>query len=188
MKGIILIALAVVDVLQLALGFSASSSSSTSTPSNSNNSDENKFVIIGGSGRIGTAVASHLLLRSPKSQIILVGRDEEKGTRAVSEVLGEHPHLSNNNVVSFQKCDWRNDTELRSVMGGGSTCIIHTAGPFLDEKPWPLRAAIDMGCKVYVDVSDVSRKVSLLLLFHIDVHLTSLIAFLTASGFLRAFT
>ena len=145
MRGLILVALAVVG-LQLALGFSAS---------NNDNSGKNKFIILGGTGRIGTAVASHLLLRSPtKSQIILVGRDEEKGTRAVSEVLEEHPHLSNNNVVSFQKCDWRNDTELRSVMGGGSTCIIHSAGPFLDERPTPLRAAIDMGCKAYIDVSD----------------------------------
>ena len=112
----------------------------------------NKYVILGGSGRIGTAVASHLLLRAPKSQVLLLGRDNARGQSAVTEVLGENPGVDGN-AVTFQQCDWRNDDDLRSAVAG-STCLIHTAGPYLDESPTPLRAAIDLGIKVYVDISD----------------------------------
>jgi len=105
--------------------------------------------------RIGTSVASHLLLRAPKSQIILVGRDTNRGNNAVQEVRNEHPNIGSTKNVSFQKCDWRNDNELRELLADGSTsCLIHTAGPFLDEKPTPLKAAIELGCEAYVDVSD----------------------------------
>ena len=51
------------------------------------NTSSNKFVILGGTGKIGTAVASHLLQRSPSSRIVLVGRNKEKGEAAVQEVL-----------------------------------------------------------------------------------------------------
>ena len=102
-------------------------------------------------------MASQLLLRAPKSQIILVGRDTNRGYNAVQEVCDEHPNInsSNNNIISFQKCDWRNDNELRAIIADSSTsCLIHTAGPFLDEKPTPLQAAIELGCEAYIDVSD----------------------------------
>ena len=98
-------------------------------------------------------MSSHLLLRAPKSQIILVGRDSDRGYNAVQEVCNEHPNTNNN--ISFQKCEWRNDKELRALIADSSTsCLIHTAGPFLDEKPTPLQAAIELGCQAYIDVSD----------------------------------
>ena len=100
-------------------------------------------------------MASHLLLRAPTCQIILVGRDTNRGYNAVQEVRDEHPNINSSNRVSFQKCDWRNDNELRALIADSSTlCLIHTAGPFLDEKPTPLQAAIELGCQAYVDVSD----------------------------------
>lgn len=83
----------------------------------------------------------------------MVGRDSDRGYNAVQEVCDEHPSInSNNNNISF---DWRNNKELRALLADGSTsCLIHTAGPFLDEKPTPLQAAIELGCKAYIDVSD----------------------------------
>eukprot|EP00580_Thalassiosira_gravida_P006439 CAMPEP_0201643948 /NCGR_PEP_ID=MMETSP0493-20130528/29193_1 /ASSEMBLY_ACC=CAM_ASM_000838 /TAXON_ID=420259 /ORGANISM="Thalassiosira gravida, Strain GMp14c1" /LENGTH=491 /DNA_ID=CAMNT_0048118503 /DNA_START=163 /DNA_END=1635 /DNA_ORIENTATION=+ len=152
-------------------------------------SNDDTFVILGGTGRIGTAVASHLLLRAPKSRIILVGRDDERGTRAVSEVLGENPSVGDDgddgddsDNVSFRKADWRNDDELRSVIGG-CTCLIHTAGPFLEEKPTPLRAAIDSGCRAYVDVSDPLDYLELSLAMSRDAEESGLTAVLAAGAF-----
>lgn len=113
-----------------------------------------KFVVLGGTGRIGTAVASHLLLRSPRSRIVLVGRDDKRGADAVAEVLGEHPAVAPESV-SFSRCDWRSDDGLLRSIVASCDCLIHTAGPYLDERPTPLRAAIDSpGCAAYVDVSD----------------------------------
>lgn len=115
--------------------------------------DTNTFAILGGTGRIGTAVASHLLLRAPDSRIVLVGRDEARGSSAVAEVLSENSSASRDNV-SFQRADWRNANELQSVVSN-SDCLIHTAGPFLGEQPSPLRAAIESNrCRTYIDVSD----------------------------------
>ncbi|KAL7552799.1 hypothetical protein ACHAWF_016057, partial [Thalassiosira exigua] len=100
----------------------------------------------------GTGRASHLLLRAPGCRVVLVGRDEDRGLRAVDEVLGEHPEAESEEV-SFLKADWRDEAALRAAVGG-CDCVVHTAGPFLDEKPLPLRAAIDSRCRAYVDVSD----------------------------------
>ena len=152
------------------LGFSLDTSSAGDT-----------FVILGGTGRIGTAVASHLLLRAPQSQIVLVGRDVERGSRAVAEVLSENQSTSDNNV-SFQRADWRNDDELRAVVAG-CTCLIHTAGPFLDEKPSPLKAAIDSGCQAYVDVSDPLDYLELSLDMNDDAKESGLSALLAAGAF-----
>jgi nucleoside-diphosphate-sugar epimerase len=52
-------------------------------------SSPNTFIILGGTGRIGTAVATHLLQQQPCAKIILAGRNAERGKRAVQEVLDE---------------------------------------------------------------------------------------------------
>lgn len=112
------------------------------------------FGIIGGTGRIGSAISSHLLLRSPNSKIVLVGRDANKGKKSVEEVKSERPDISNESQVRFLQADWRNVHELQNI-ANEVDCLIHTAGPFLNEKPLPLEAAIESDrCRAYVDVSD----------------------------------
>ena len=123
------------------------------------------FVILGGTGRIGTAIASHLLLRTKEEekpiQIILVGRDEQRGHSAVQEVLQEQSSSSSTSTattatsnVLFEKADWKNQTQLQTIVSMAD-CLIHTAGPYLDELPGPLQEAIASDrCKAYVDVSD----------------------------------
>ena len=120
------------------------------------------FAIIGGTGKIGTSIASHILLRDSKSNVILIGRNIEKGKSAVSEVRKEiYDVQHSNNIssslegsISFQCADWKQSSELKKI-ADEADCIIHTAGPFLDEKPDPLRQAIaSERCRVYVDVSD----------------------------------
>ena len=122
---------------------------------------QQSFVIIGGTGRIGTAIATHLLLRAPESKIYLVGRNEDRGARAVEEVIRDHSEATQNSnakfldrQVSFRRADWRNAADLTDI-ASIADCMIHTAGPFLGESPDPLKEAISsQRCKAYVDVSD----------------------------------
>jgi len=70
----------------------------------------NNVVILGGSGRIGTAIATHLIRRSsalPSStgKIILVGRNPEQGQQSVQEVRDAASEFSsdgNSFEVEFQ--------------------------------------------------------------------------------------
>ena len=123
------------------------------------NTSSNKFVILGGTGKIGTAVASHLLQRSPSSRIVLVGRNKEKGEAAVQEVLSEHlDNVDSNRCPSVEwayvDTVWKQDNELLMGLLNDADCLIHTAGPYLGEEPFPLELAIAARCKAYVDVSD----------------------------------
>ena len=107
-----------------------------------------KVLILGGTGRIGSAVASHLLHQSP-IDVVLAGRSSERGAAAVREVLGERPASS----VSFLPLDWRDEAALRAAMEGAAA-VVHTAGPYAGERPDVLRAAIAAKVPVYVDLSD----------------------------------
>jgi hypothetical protein len=113
-----------------------------------------RFLLLGGAGRIGTAAASHLLLRDPSSQIILVGRSND-GSRAVEEVRMDHPNatVSYEQVADIWEGEGPSVDRLKSLMRE-SDCIIHTAGPYLHRKPTPMKLAIESRCQVYVDVSD----------------------------------
>uniref|UniRef100_A0A7S4SZI3 Saccharopine dehydrogenase NADP binding domain-containing protein n=1 Tax=Ditylum brightwellii TaxID=49249 RepID=A0A7S4SZI3_9STRA len=126
---------------------SASLASDTSQPYH--------FVILGGTGRIGTAVATHILRRSPASKITLAGRDVERGRNAVSEVVRCCSSNPQNDQITFKCVDWR-DNDAFVPLIEKCDCVIHTAGPYLEEEPTPLRAAISAmsSCKAYVDVSD----------------------------------
>jgi predicted dinucleotide-binding enzyme len=129
----------------------------------------NTFVLLGGTGRIGTAVASHLLCKTNKQQgdschIILAGRRASAGKEAVRQVLQEHEEndkshrdqVSQGTAVSFVqvKDTWdQHDPILQEVLRTAD-CVIHTAGPYADRTPTALQATIQAGCKVYIDVSD----------------------------------
>ena len=180
---ILLAAAAVLVQPPPSLGLSIHDGTSSASASSRRTGGE-KFVILGGTGRIGTAVASHLLLRAPAgSRIVLAGRDESRGRDAVVEVLGEHPGEYEDAAVSFRRCDWRDDAELRGAVAGCS-CLIHVAGPFLGEGPTPLRAAIDdPACRAYVDVSDPLDYISASLAMDNDATASGTSALLAAGAF-----
>eukprot|EP00581_Thalassiosira_minuscula_P009445 CAMPEP_0183709584 /NCGR_PEP_ID=MMETSP0737-20130205/5595_1 /TAXON_ID=385413 /ORGANISM="Thalassiosira miniscula, Strain CCMP1093" /LENGTH=490 /DNA_ID=CAMNT_0025937719 /DNA_START=162 /DNA_END=1637 /DNA_ORIENTATION=+ len=178
-------AIAALSALPPSLGFSLDAPAPSRTQQQPSPVKGDTFVVLGGTGRIGTAVASHLLLRAPESRIVLVGRDDDRGARAVEEVLAENPGggaVGDDDRVSFQRADWRKDDELRSAVAG-CTCLIHTAGPFLEEQPTPLRAAIDAGCRAYVDVSDPLDFLELSLDMDDDAAGSGLTAVLAAGAF-----
>lgn len=78
------------------LVFATTAFSTSRIISNNNDNDATRFVLLGGTGKIGTAVASHLLLRTRPSsknnskniEIILVGRRNTQ--KAVDELLTFH--------------------------------------------------------------------------------------------------
>ena len=123
-----------------------------------------KIVLLGGTGKIGTAVATHLLRRStilPDIQLVLVGRNSQKGHDSVQEVLhaaSQLPNYSSSSLSSIKvefECIsnvW-DANELASLFQD-ATAVIHTAGPYQHRYPVPLRTAIDCHVPVYVDVAD----------------------------------
>jgi short subunit dehydrogenase-like uncharacterized protein len=112
-----------------------------------------KFVILGGTGKIGTAVAAHLVKRLPSCDIVLVGR--RSGEEAIRDIQQATATTTNNPQLSFQCIDniWKAGASLQSVLRD-ATVVIHTAGPYAEETPTVLDAAIAAKVPVYVDVSD----------------------------------
>jgi hypothetical protein len=144
-------------LLLLAVGtVSALSALSAVTSSNKN------VVILGGSGRIGTAIATHLIRRwsaLPPStgKIILVGRNVQQGLQSVQEVLDAASEFSsecNTCEIEFQSISDVWDAKQLSPLFRDAVAVIHTAGPYHKRYPIPLRTAIESHVPVYVDVSD----------------------------------
>ena len=105
-------------------------------------------LIVGGTGRIGTAVAIHLLQRRPELQITLAGRSAERGRAAAVEVAGEA------SACGFVELNYKDAAAMRAACDG-IDAVVHVAGPFVGKnKLEPLKAAIASETPVYVDVSD----------------------------------
>ena len=124
-------------------------------------SSNKNIVILGGTGRIGTAIATHLIRRSSSlpsyNRIILVGRNAEQGGESVQEVLDATSEFSsdiNSFGVEFQSISDVWDAKQLSPLFHDAAAVIHTAGPYHNRYPIPLRTAIESKVPVYVDVSD----------------------------------
>ena len=122
-------------------------------------------LIIGGTGRIGTAVAGHLL-SAPSGRpggeetrpatglhVVLAGRSASKGRAAIEEVKeaagGADALAARGHVLAFQELDCTDSNALERVLtqGGGRNgmagfeACVHTAGPFF-KGPRVLRSCI----------------------------------------------
>lgn len=137
------------------------------------NGDPLKFVVLGGTGKIGTAVAAHLshrLFKSPQPcEILLVGRrpssDREYFQKALQEIedllvlssndnnddgsLEQRPKISYECVPDIWKAGALDEILLSPV-----SCVIHTAGPYANQSPSILDACIDFKVPAYIDISD----------------------------------
>ena len=89
--------------------------------------------------------------------MVLAGRSEERGRRACLEVVGSSSEnevknkndkyavpASSRSSVKFLQLDWKDRASLRSALEGASA-VVHTAGPYLGEKPIVLEEAIAAG-------------------------------------------
>ena len=126
-----------------------------------NTTNSNTICILGGSGRIGSAVAIHLLQRDPTCTIILVGRRQSQIDAAVEEVLAEttttrQTDQKDKRVTGHRlESVWDATSDGYQALVDTADCIIHTAGPYLEEQPVPLQMALrSHKCRAYVDVSD----------------------------------
>mmetsp|Transcript_21792 Transcript_21792/g.33106 ORF Transcript_21792/g.33106 Transcript_21792/m.33106 type:complete len:456 (-) Transcript_21792:61-1428(-) len=141
-------------------------------------------VILGGTGRIGTAVASHLLQRLPEIKIVLVGRQPE-GKKAINEVLQSSPHGGETGKIHYAQVEtvWAKTEKLEKLIEDAD-CVIHTAGPYLDKHPIPLELAIkSKRCRAYVDVSDPLPFLETSLLMDEDAKKTKTTALIAAGAF-----
>ncbi|CAK9081136.1 unnamed protein product [Durusdinium trenchii] len=109
-----------------------------------------RLMLLGGCGRIGTAAAVHLMKKAQGPlEVILAGRDRERGRAAVEEVKAEVDLKGLEHEISFRQVDWQEPGSHFDGIDG----LLHTAGPF-DGEPTVLRAALQERIPVYVDVAD----------------------------------
>ena len=112
-----------------------------------------KVLVIGGTGRIGTACATHLLRRDGSLRVVLGGRDAARGMAATEEVLRDVGAGAGDGRVEYARVDYGD----ASLDVRGYDAVVHVAGPFdgpLSRSLRPLRATIDAGVPAYVDVAD----------------------------------
>jgi len=112
---------------------------------------EDKIVIIGGTGRIGSSVASSLIHfidtnltnLDKESRVIIAGRNKKRG-REICERLGKK--------TEFQPVELKQYETITEVMQDASL-VIHTAGPFVGYAPIVLKACIEKRVP-YIDICD----------------------------------
>ncbi|KAK7264066.1 hypothetical protein RJT34_31669 [Clitoria ternatea] len=103
-----------------------------------------KILVLGGTGRVGGSTATALSTFCPDLQILVAGRNREKGEALVSKLGGNSgfAHVDVDDVNSLE-------TALKGV-----DLVVHAAGPFQRaEKCSVLEAAINTKT-AYVDVCD----------------------------------
>ena len=122
--------------------------------------DRRSVLLIGGSGRIGTAVAAHLIRAEQKLplRIVLSGRSARRGREAIEEVVddvgGWTTLQRSGHHVEFKRLDLRDESALLETFARTNySAVVHTAGPF-DNVPEVLRAAIQAKVPAYCDVAD----------------------------------
>jgi KR domain len=117
------------------------------------------FLIIGGTGKVGSSVASHLLYKQPNSTVILAGRNAKKSKEVIDHLQQLYPYAD----VRYQFGDF--DQRIQSSVSASVEqgwkelfsqvdCVIHTAGPYIESRPAVLKATIGAEVPVYIDVSD----------------------------------
>ena len=121
-----------------------------------------RIVILGGTGRIGSAAVAHLLA-SCKSPLVvsIAGRDATRGATVLAEIqemvssddFAVTSSGATGHDLNFIQLDRKDDRSLQAAITGADA-VVHTAGPYAGEEPDVLRASIDAGISCYVDLSD----------------------------------
>ncbi len=102
------------------------------------------MLLLGAYGFFGSRIAARLV-RNPRVQLVLAGRDLQKATELAYQ-LG----LSADHARCIDATDSRLAGQLRKL---GIQLLIHTAGPFQEQSYGVAKAAIDAGCH-YLDLAD----------------------------------
>jgi hypothetical protein len=104
-----------------------------------------RIVLLGGTGRIGTAVTIHLLQWDATCEVVLMGRRRPR-PKALKEMIQESASSQSSSTsssstrqrVSFQSiCSvWEASPKLEALVKEAD-CLIHVAGPYLNRNPSP---------------------------------------------------
>lgn len=144
--------------------------------------DPTRYVILGGAGRIGTAVAIHLLQRDPTCHVVLVSR-RTNNDAAVAEVLRDSHAETSRISTAYLSTVWEETSAFQALVDQAD-CLIHTAGPYLDRTPIPLQIALQSSkCRAYVDVSDPLSYLETSLLKTHEARRSNLTALVAAGAF-----
>ncbi|XP_042450887.1 uncharacterized protein LOC122035824 [Zingiber officinale] len=119
-------------------------SMSTAPPKYGGKGESSRVVILGGTGRVGGSTAVALSKLCPSLQLIIAGRNREKGAAVVSK-LGKN--------ARFVEIDIENTSMLETTLEEAEL-VVHAAGPFQQaEKCTVLEVAISTKT-AYLDVCD----------------------------------
>ena len=148
-------------------------------------------VILGGTGRIGTAICEHLIRRSSAlppftGKIVLVGRNTQQGLQSVKEVLDSTTEFTLDDTsldVEFKAISDVWDAKQLSPLFQNAAAVIHTAGPYHKRYPIPLRTSIEEKVPVYVDVSDPLSYLESSLELHEEATISGTKAVIAAGAF-----
>ena len=74
-----------------------------------------RIVVLGGTGRIGSAVAAHLIARAEPVVIQLAGRDRTTGEATLAEVRKERTGRFSQSRFEYLQLDWRDPDALATA-------------------------------------------------------------------------
>ena len=124
-----------------------------------------KFLVVGGTGRVGASTAKHLHVLSTDEgaapcELVLGGHSAaafERSRQRILQQLERSQPGAAPPAITFQELDLDTDDvgRLRAAISScGADCVLHTAGPFQQRtRPILLEASIAAGLP-YVDVCD----------------------------------
>jgi len=115
-------------------------------------------LVLGGTGRVGSAAAAHLLAESAEPvHVTLAGRSVATAAATQQELLAElggaEALAARGRRLDVVQLDFEDGAALREALRGVDA-VLHTAGPYLGKHPDVLRAAIECRVPVYADLSD----------------------------------
>ncbi|KAG6550020.1 hypothetical protein Mapa_008533 [Marchantia paleacea] len=107
-------------------------------------SKQARVLVLGGTGRVGGSTARALAATDPAVQIVLAGRNREKG-EALAKELGEG--------TQFSQFDFEDAERLKSILSEVDL-VVHAAGPFQRRTKCTVLEAALATKTAYIDVCD----------------------------------
>ena len=108
-----------------------------------------RLIFIGGTGRVGSAIARVVHSSHPELPIIICGRNRERAMDLVSELCSS---TATDNLASFFNFDLRHPSTLSTLLAPYDL-VVNAAGPFQGSTPVIVPLCVSYQCD-YVDISD----------------------------------